>query len=306
MTPPALPGSIIPAVRPFADLRGQSALVTGAGSALGIGFACARLLGRLGARVAISSTTDRIQDRVAELAALGISAFGHPGRPHELRGSGGARGGGGRALGPPRHPGEQRGHDLGLPPRGGRRPSAASRTPRSRDALQRNLATAFYVTRAALGHMTKAGYGRIVNVSSVSGPIVAFRGDAGYHAAKAGLAGLTRAVALEVAGTGVTVNAVAPGLDRHPFAHGGRARARPRHSLRSLWHARRGGGGGRVPLRSRGVLRHRTARGGGRRPHDRGREEPSWLTRSSWSAERRAASAAPPRGASRRRDGGWR
>ncbi|HVQ29549.1 MAG TPA: short-chain dehydrogenase, partial [Vicinamibacteria bacterium] len=54
-------------MRPFADLAGQAALVTGAGSSEGIGFACARLLGRLGARVAISSTTARIHDRVGEL-----------------------------------------------------------------------------------------------------------------------------------------------------------------------------------------------------------------------------------------------
>ena len=65
-------------MRPFADLTGQAALVTGAGSAAGPGFACARLLGRLGARVAISSTTERIHDRVAELLALGIYAFGVP------------------------------------------------------------------------------------------------------------------------------------------------------------------------------------------------------------------------------------
>jgi 3-oxoacyl-[acyl-carrier protein] reductase len=80
-----------------------------------------------------------------------------------------------------------------------------------REGLERNLATAFYATRAALRPMAAAGYGRIVNIASVSGPIVAFRGDVAYHAAKAGLAGLTRAVALEVADRGVTVNAVAPG-----------------------------------------------------------------------------------------------
>jgi 3-oxoacyl-[acyl-carrier protein] reductase len=59
--------------------------------------------------------------------------------------------------------------------------------------------------------MRRSGYGRIVNVSSTSGPVQAFVGDPGYHAAKAGMVGFTRAVALEAAADGVTVNAVAPG-----------------------------------------------------------------------------------------------
>jgi 3-oxoacyl-[acyl-carrier protein] reductase len=79
------------------------------------------------------------------------------------------------------------------------------------DGLHRNLTTCFTVTRAVVTTMMEHGYGRIVNVASTSGPVQAFVGDVGYHAAKAGMIGLTRAVALECASHGVTVNAVAPG-----------------------------------------------------------------------------------------------
>ena len=58
------------------SLDGKTALVTGAGSATGIGFACAKALGELGARVIITGTTDRIHERAAELAALDIDALG--------------------------------------------------------------------------------------------------------------------------------------------------------------------------------------------------------------------------------------
>lgn len=60
---------------PF-DLTGRVALVTGAGSADGIGFATARLLGELGARVALAATTDRVHDRAGELNDVGIDAVG--------------------------------------------------------------------------------------------------------------------------------------------------------------------------------------------------------------------------------------
>jgi 3-oxoacyl-[acyl-carrier protein] reductase len=77
--------------------------------------------------------------------------------------------------------------------------------------IETNLRGAYLLTRAALRPMLRARFGRIVNVSS----IVALRGNAGqvaYGAAKAGLIGMTRSLAREVARKGITVNAVAPGF----------------------------------------------------------------------------------------------
>ena len=77
--------------------------------------------------------------------------------------------------------------------------------------LSVDLDGVFYCTKAFLEGMTARGYGRIINISSIVGQIGNF-GQANYAAAKAGLLGLTKAVAREVAGKGITVNAVAPGF----------------------------------------------------------------------------------------------
>ena len=73
------------------------------------------------------------------------------------------------------------------------------------------LNTAFLMTRAVLPGMVTRKYGRIVNVSSVTGPLVSNPGLAAYSAAKAAMDGMMRAVALETAADGITINAVAPG-----------------------------------------------------------------------------------------------
>jgi 3-oxoacyl-[acyl-carrier protein] reductase len=77
--------------------------------------------------------------------------------------------------------------------------------------IDRNLHTAFRVSRLLAPGMAARGWGRIVGVSSVTGPVAAMPGAAAYAAAKAGLDGLMRAMALELGPHGVTVNDVAPG-----------------------------------------------------------------------------------------------
>ena len=80
-----------------------------------------------------------------------------------------------------------------------------------RRAMDASLTTAVLVTRAFLPGMVARGWGRVVMMASVTGPYVSNPGEAAYSTAKAGMVGLTHALALEVAARGVTVNAVAPG-----------------------------------------------------------------------------------------------
>ncbi|MCJ7832636.1 MAG: SDR family oxidoreductase [Actinobacteria bacterium] len=77
--------------------------------------------------------------------------------------------------------------------------------------LATNLKTQFMVTRAVVPHMIERSSGRIVNISSVTGPLVSSPEEAVYSAAKAGSLGMTRGLALDMAKFGITVNAVGPG-----------------------------------------------------------------------------------------------
>jgi 3-oxoacyl-[acyl-carrier protein] reductase len=185
-------------------------VVTGAGSPTGIGFAAARVLGREEARVAVTSTSERVHERAAELAATGITAAGFVADLMDWDGAHALAGGVldrfGRIDILVNNAGMAQ---TGVPVRDGR----FVELDRSswEDEIARTLNTAFAITHAVLPGMIERGYGRVVNVSSVTGPLVSNPEAAPYSAAKAGMEGMTRALAIEVARHGLTVNAVAPG-----------------------------------------------------------------------------------------------
>lgn len=181
-------------------------LVTGAGAPGGIGFSCARLLARQGAQVAICATTQRIHLRAAELVAEGLNVSAHVAdltEPDHVARLADAVGPvdillNNAGMGSVGSPAEQVSF-LDLDP------------DRWRRAMDVSLTSAVLVTRAFLPPMLESGWGRVVMMASVTGPFVSSPGEAAYSAAKAGMVGLTHALALEVAARGVTVNAVAPG-----------------------------------------------------------------------------------------------
>lgn len=189
---------------------GQVALVSGAGSEHGIGFAIAQRLAGLGAKLIVTASSERIQERVAQLRASGFDAHGRAadlsdesqvlalvawaealwGRVDVLVNNAGMV-----AQGQPESFDEL----------------ADMRLEDWNIALARNLTTAFLLTRGVLPGMRSRGYGRIVHVSSTTGTRNGHARQAAYAAAKAGMVGMNMSLALEVARHGITVNAVAPG-----------------------------------------------------------------------------------------------
>lgn len=186
------------------------AIVTGAGSDAGIGFAAARRLARRGLHVVLVATGDHVHERADELRGEGLSASG---AVADLRDADQVH----RVMETVHELGhvEVLVNNAGMASVGAGTDAAKLLDELSlddwHDTIQRNLTSAFLVTRAVLPAMRRRRYGRIVNVASTTGAVAAFDRASAYASAKAGMVGMTRALALEVAGHGITVNAVAPG-----------------------------------------------------------------------------------------------
>src|SRR3990170_4779975 len=185
------------------DLSGKTAIVTGASR--GIGKAIALALAASGAKVAcVARGADKLQETADEIAGAGGTAEVHP---CDVTNSEAVT----KLV-------------EGLAEKWGQLDIVVNNAGITKDTLiprmtdeqwdeviATNLRSVFLFTRAASQAMMRKRVGRIINISSVSG-LMGNPGQANYSASKAGIIGLTRTVARELAGRNVTVNAVAPGF----------------------------------------------------------------------------------------------
>lgn len=189
----------------MSGVSGQIALVTGAGAPGGIGFAIARALVMGGAKVCVTATSPRIHERGKELGVMSqIADLTDPEEVAALFAAVGER------LGPVsvlvNNAGMvQTGKDIDRQQLAGWSDAAWAHH------MALNINTTFHCCRAALPGMVAQGYGRIVNISSVTGPVVTIDGSSAYATAKAAITGMTRSIALEYGRHGITCNAILPG-----------------------------------------------------------------------------------------------
>ena len=180
-------------------LNGKTALITGGGR--GIGRAIALAFAREGARIAVAArTTEQVQEVAAEMGNGAIALVCDVANPENVT----------RMFTEMR---ERLGDPNILVNNAGIAESAT--IVNTTDELWHrhlaiNLSGTFYCTRAAMPAMLKSKWGRVINIASIAAKIGAPY-IAAYTASKHGVLGLTRSVAMEVATTGVTVNAICPG-----------------------------------------------------------------------------------------------
>jgi len=187
-------------------LKGKICIVTGVSEERGIGYGTAKVFAREGATVICVVRRPLVHERVKDLTDAGYKAVGYVAdlsKEEEVNAmvadvldkhgkvdvlvnvAGGGEG--------------VRGNIVDVSEEGWDRVMAS------------NMKTCLFCTRAVLPGMMKRGRGKIVNVSSVTGPIVSMPGSAAYSASKGAVSGFTRALALDVAEYGITVNSICPG-----------------------------------------------------------------------------------------------
>jgi 3-oxoacyl-[acyl-carrier protein] reductase len=186
----------------MSTLQGRTALVTGASQ--GIGRSCALALAAAGARVALAARNEeKLNEVAAQIAAAGGNAAVFA---LDIAGEDSIKACAKAAIA---HFGSV---EILVNNAGITRDGLAMRMKRADwdDVLNTNLTGAFLMTQAMLSPMLKARWGRIVNITSVVGE-TGQAGQANYAASKAGLIGLTKSLARELASRNITANAVAPG-----------------------------------------------------------------------------------------------
>ena len=187
------------------DLNGKTAFVTGASQ--GIGRACALVLAEAGADVVVASRNlERLEQVAEEIRALGRKALAVAldlSRPETVP----------AAFNSLQEKEDFSKIDILVNNAGVTRDGLLLRMKMEawRQVLETNLTGAYLCTQAVLSGMVRRRYGRIVNITSVVAQ-AGNSGQANYISSKAGLIGLSKAVAAEVASRNITVNAVAPGF----------------------------------------------------------------------------------------------
>lgn len=187
------------------DLSGKTALVTGASG--GIGQAIALVLYNAGAEVALTGTREAVLNEV--VTSLGERAHPIVADLSDKEAPAGIVKAAGEAMD---------GIDILVNNAGVTRDNLFMRMSDEEwdDVINVNLAASFRLCRGALRGMMRKRWGRIINMSSVVG-ITGNPGQGNYAASKAGMIGMTKALAQEVASRGVTANAIAPGFIETPM-----------------------------------------------------------------------------------------
>ncbi len=184
------------------DLKGKVAVVTGAGR--GIGREIALAMARAGANVVVADITDQIFDVAKQVEALNVQALpvkwdvSYFEQSQEVK----------NKIYEKFQKVDVLVNNAGIYPQ---KAFLEMTEADWRKVLHINLDGVFNCTKALLPGMVAQKSGRIINIASIAGAVVAYPLLAHYSASKAGIMGFTRSLALEVAGQGVNVNAIAPG-----------------------------------------------------------------------------------------------